>query len=107
MLLDISVTLQSAPSSANTTYDAEGYPSAILWTASQTIERANKQPLSGEIVFKEYGISDSGITNLFFLKASTVAQEGGRIVDGVGTYDIYRIEKYGNHCEAIVKPVTG
>jgi hypothetical protein len=106
MLLDISVTLQAAPSSANTTYDAEGY-SVVLWTASQTTEHANKQPLSGEIVFKEYGIYDSGITNLFFLKASTVAQEGGRIVDSVGTYDIYRVEKYGNHCEAIVKPVTG
>jgi len=106
MLLDISVTLQNTPSSANTTYDAEGNPS-VTWTASQTTERANKQPLSGEIAFKEYGISDSGITNLFFLKASTVAQEGGKIVDSVGTYDIYRIEKYGNHCEAIVKPVTG
>jgi hypothetical protein len=105
MLLNISVIVQAAPSSANTTYDAEGIPT-IAWTASQTTEMSNKQPLSGEIAFKEYGISDAGITNLFFLKTSTTAQEGGRIVHGTDTYDIFRVEQYPNHYEVIVKPLV-
>jgi Tfp pilus assembly protein FimT len=101
MLLDISVTVQNK----TTAYDAEGV-AIEAWTASQTVERSNKQPLSGEIAFKDYGISDAGITNLFFLKTSTTAIEGGRIVYGAEAYDIYRIEKYGNHYEAIVRPVV-
>lgn len=101
MLLDITVTVQNK----TTTYDTEGIPVEV-WTASQTTEQSNKQPLSGEIAFQEYGISDAGITNLFFLKASTTAQEGGRIVNGAETYSIYRIEKYPNHYEAIVRPVV-
>jgi len=105
MLLDISVTVQAPPSTANTTYDAEGIPT-IVWTASQTTEMSNKQPLAGEIAFKEYGISDASITNLFFFKTLTSAQENGRIVDGSDTYDIYRIEKYPNHYEVIVRPVV-
>ncbi len=101
MLLDITVTVQNK----TITYDAEGMPVEV-WTASQTTEQANKQPLAGEIAFQEYGISDAGITNLFFMKTDTAAQEGGRIVDSEGTYDIYRIEKYPNHYEVIVKPVV-
>ena len=101
MLLDITVTIQIK----TTTYDGEGM-AIETWTASQTTEKSNKQPLSGEIAFNEYGISDSGITNLFFLKTSTSAQENGRIIYGTETYDIYRIEKYPNHYEAIVRPVV-
>lgn len=101
MRLDISVTIQNK----TTTYDSEGMPIEV-WTASQTTELSNKQPLAGEIAFKDYGISDAGITNLFFFKTSTTAQEGGRIVDGSDTYDIYRIEKYPNHYEVIVRPVV-
>lgn len=100
MLLDISVNVQNK----TTTYDTEGMPINV-WTASQTTEQSNKQPLSGEIAFKEYGISDAGVTNLFFMKTSTAAQEGGRIVHGADTYDIYRVEPYPNHREVIVKPV--
>ena len=78
-----------------------------VWTTSQTTEEMSKQPLSGEIAYKEYGISDAGVTNVFFTQnATTTAQEGGRIVDSDGTYDIYRVEKWPNHCEAIVKPVV-
>jgi Tfp pilus assembly protein FimT len=102
MLLNISVTVQNK----TTTYDAEGMP-VNVWTASQTTERANKQPLSGEIAFKDYGISDAGVTNLFFVRTSTAAQEGGRIVHGSSTYDIYRVEPYQNHYEVIVRPVVG
>lgn len=105
MILDIAVTVQSPPSSANTTYDSEGMP-VVVWTASQTTEKSNKQPLAGEIAFKEYGISDSGITNLFFLRTTTSAQENGRIVYDSETYDIYRIEKYPNHYEVIVRSVV-
>lgn len=101
MLLNISVTVQNK----SITYSAEGMP-VIVWTASQTTELSNKQPLSGEIAFKEYGISDAGITNLFFFKTSTTAQEGGRIVYGSEAYDIYRIEKYNNHYEVIVRAVV-
>jgi len=101
MLLDITVTVQNKI----TSYDGEGMPIEV-WTASQTIEKANKQSLAGEIAFKEYGITDAGITNLFFFKTSTAAQEGGRIVHGSDTYDIYRVEKYPNHWEVIVKPVV-
>lgn len=101
MRLDISVIVQNK----TTTYNSEGMPIEV-WTASQTTELSNKQPLSGEIAFKDYGISDAGITNLFFLKTSTAAREGGRIVDSSETYDIYRIEKYPNHYEVIVKPAV-
>lgn len=101
MLLDITVTIQNK----TTTYDSEGMAIEV-WTASQTIEKSNKQPLLGEIAFKEYGISNAGITNLFFLEPSTSAQENGRIVYGTETFDIYRIEKYLNHFEAIVRPVV-
>jgi len=101
MRLDISVTVQNKTVS----YDAEGMATEV-WTASQTTELSNKQPLAGEIAFKEYGISDAGITNLFFFKTSTTAQENGRIVYGTETYDIYRIEKYPNHYEVIVRPVV-
>lgn len=101
MRLDITVIVQNK----TTTYNFEGMPIEV-WTASQTAELSNKQPLSGEIAFKEYGISDARITNLFFLKTSTTAQEGGRIVYGTETYDIYRIEKYSNHYEVIVRPVV-
>lgn len=101
MLLDISVTVQNK----TTTYDSEGI-AVETWTASQTTEQSNKQPLSGEIAFQEYGISDAGITNLFFFATSTAVQEGGRIVNGIETYSIYRIEKYPNHYEAIVRPVV-
>lgn len=86
-------------------YDSEGMP-IETWTASQTIELSNKQPLAGEIAFNEYGISDAGITNLFFFATSTSAQENGRIVDDEGTYSIYRVEKYQNHYEVIVRPVV-
>ena len=101
MLLDITVTVQNKV----TQYDTEGMPVEV-WTASQTTEQANKQPLSGEIAFEEYGISDAGITNLFFMKTSTAATEGGRIVHGSDTYDIYRVEPYPNHYEVIVRPVV-
>ena len=101
MILNITVTVQNK----TTAYDAEGI-AIETWTASQTIEKSNKQPLSGEIAFKEYGISDAGITNLFFFKTSTSSIENGRIVDNDGTYDIYRVEKYPNHYEVIVKPVV-
>lgn len=101
MILDITVTIQNK----TTSYDSEGV-AVEVWTASQTTEKANKQPLAGEITFQEYGISNAGITNLFFLKTSTSAQENGRIVYGSETFDIYRIEKYPNHYEAIVKPVV-
>jgi hypothetical protein len=101
MRLTASVTVQNK----TTSYDSEGMPIEI-WTASQTIELSNKQPLAGEIAFNEYGISDARITNLFFFKTSTTAQESGRIVDDEGTYDIYRIEKYPNHYEVIVRPVV-
>ncbi len=101
MRLDISVTVQNK----TTTYTSEGMPIDV-WTATQTTELSNKQPLSGEIAFKDYGISDAGITNLFFFKTSTAAREGGRIVDGSETYDIYRIEKYPNHHEVIVRPAV-
>jgi hypothetical protein len=101
MLLDIAVTVQNK----SVTYDSEGMP-VIVWTASQTTEQSNKQPLAGEIAFRDYGISDAGITNLFFLKTSTAAQEGGRIVHGTKTYDIYRIEPFPNHYEVIVRPAV-
>jgi len=101
MRLDISVTIQNK----TTTYDSEGIATEV-WTASQTTELSNKQPLAGEIAFKEYGISDAKITNLFFFKTSTTAQENGRIVYGTETYDIYREEKYPNHYEVIVRPVV-
>jgi len=101
VLLDISVTIQNK----TTSYDSEGMPVEI-WTASQTTERSNKQPLAGEIAFKEYGISDTGITNLFFFKTSTAARENGRIVYGSNTYDIYRVEPFGNHYEVIVRPAV-
>lgn len=101
MRLDITVTVQNK----TTAYDSEGMPTET-WTASQTTEQSNKQPLSGEIAFKEYGISDAGITNLFFFKTSTSAQENGRIIYGSEIYDIYRIEKYPNHYEIIVRPVV-
>jgi hypothetical protein len=105
MRLDINVTVQAPPTTANITYDSEGI-SSIVWTASQTTEQSNKQPLSGEIAFKEYGISDAGITHLFFLKISTAALENGRIVHDSKSYDIYRIEEYPNHHEAIVRAVV-
>lgn len=101
MIFDINVTIQNK----SLTYDSEGMPLEV-WTASQTTERSNKQPLAGEIAFKDYGISDAGITNLFFLKTSTSARENGRIVYGTETYDIYRIEKFQNHYETIVRPVV-
>lgn len=101
MRLTASVTVQVK----TTTYDTEGMP-VDTWTASQTVELMDKQPLSGEIAFKDYGISDAGITNLFFTKTSTTATENGRIVDDSDTYDIYRVEKYPNHYEAIVRPVV-
>ena len=99
MLLDITVTVQNK----TTTYDTEGMP-VVVWTASQTTELSNKQPLLGEIAFQEYGISDAGITDIFFFKTPTAAQEGGRIVYGAETYNIYRIGKYPNHYEVIVRP---
>lgn len=101
MRLTATVTLQIK----STTYDSEGI-AVEVWTASQTVEKSNKQPLAGEIAFQEYGISDAGITNLFFMKTNTTAQENGRIVDSDGTYDIYRVEKYPNHYEVIVRPVV-
>jgi hypothetical protein len=101
MLLDTSVTIQNK----TTSYDAEGMPINV-WSASQTTERSNKQPLSGEIAFKDYGISDAGITNLFFLKTSSAALENGRIIHGTKTFSIYRIEQFQNHWEAIVRPVV-
>lgn len=101
MRLDISVIIQNKI----VEYDNEGFP-VETWTASQTVERSNKQPLAGEIAFKEYGISDAGITHLFFLKTSTVASENDRIVHGSDTYDIYRVEQYPNHYEAIVRAVV-
>lgn len=105
MRLDISVIVQAPPSTANTTYDAEGMQT-IVWTASQTTEKSNKQPLAGEIAFKEYGISDASITDLFFFKTFTTARENGRIIDGSNTYEIARAEPYPNHYEVIVRPVV-
>jgi hypothetical protein len=101
MRLDITVTVQNK----TTTYDSEGM-SVETWTASQTTELSNKQPLSGEIAFAEYGITDAEIRNLFFFKTSTAAQENGRVVYGSEIYDIYRIDKYPNHYEVIVRPVV-
>ena len=101
MLLDIIVTIQNK----TTTYDTEGM-SIEVWTASQTSENSNKQPLSGEIAFKDYGISNAGITNLFFFETTTSVQENGRIIYGSDSYDIFRVEKYPNHYEVIVRPVV-
>jgi len=101
MKLNTSVTVQNQSSS----YTVESMAS-VVWTASQTLEMSNHQPVSGEIAYKEYGISGGGIVDVFFFKTSTTAQEGGRIVDGSDTYDIYRIKKYPNHYEAIAKRVV-
>ena len=97
------VTVQNKSASMTT----EGMLTEI-WTASQTTEEMSKQPLSGEIAYKEYGISDAGITHVFFTSngATTTAQKGGRIVDSVGTYDIYQVEPWQRHYEIIVRPVV-
>jgi hypothetical protein len=102
MLLNITITVQNP----SITYSSEGMPT-IVWSASNTTERSNIQPLSGEIAFKDYGISDAGATHLFFTKTSSAATEGGRIIYGSKTYDIYRVEQYPNHFEIIVRPVVG
>ena len=104
MRLTAMVTVQAPPTTANTTYDSEGI-STIIWTASQTTEKGDKQPLSGEVAPYRYGLSESGITNIIFLKSSTTAAEGGRIIHDSETYEIYRLEEFDNHCEALVKPV--
>lgn len=101
MLLDISIIVQEK----TTTYDGEGM-SIETWTASQTTIDANRQPLGGEIAFKEYGISDAGVTDLFFTSVNTALQTNRRIIDNSETFDIYRVEKYPTHYEIITKPVV-
>jgi len=88
-------------------YDAEGI-STDNWTASQTTELVNKQPAAsaGQIAFNEYGISDAGILSLYFLQTNSSVSENSRIIDDAATYEVYRVDKYSDHWEAIVKPVV-
>lgn len=83
----------------------EGMP-IVNWTASETTESVGKETLTGELAFQEYGISDAAISNLFFAKTSSTAQQEGRIVNGTKTYEIVRVEPYPNHWEIIVRPVV-
>lgn len=105
MRLTANATVQPIPTTANTTYDAEGIMS-LVWSSNQTTEKVNFQPLSGEIAFQEYGISDAKISNLVFMKKDTVAQEGGRIIYNSITYQVCGKDEFPNHCEVIVKPVV-
>ena len=101
MLVDISIIIQEK----TTIYDNEGI-AIETWTASQTTIDANRQPLGGEIAFKEYGISDAGVTDLFFTPINTAVQTNRRIVDNLEIFDVYRVEKFPTHYEVIAKSVV-
>ena len=101
MYLNTTVTIQAK----TTTYDSEGMQVEV-WTASQTVESANKQFLSGEDAYKDYGISDAGETWIFFLKSNSVVAKNNRIVDSVGTFDVCAVPPWQNHKEAICRPAV-
>jgi hypothetical protein len=100
MILDKTVIIQSP----STVYDDEGMPTNT-WTANQTTIQANIQPLGGELAYKDYGISEAGITKLMFTGVNAVIQAGLRVVNGSKTYNIYSVEEFPTHYECPLKPV--
>lgn len=101
MILDTSVVVQIVSSSLT----SEGVVTQV-WTASQTTELTNIQTISGEIAFKQYGISDTGIYTLFFFPTSSSVVNACRIVYGSDTYSVYRVSKYPNHWEVLARLVV-
>ncbi len=102
MFVDTTITVQNKEK----TFDTEGM-SIEVWTADETLLAANHQPLSGEVAFKEYGISDASLTDLFFTPVHTAVHTNARIIDGSETFDIYRVERFSAHYESICRPVVG
>ncbi len=109
MFVDTTITVQNK----DTTFDTEGM-SLEVWTANETTLAANHQPLSGEIAYKEYGISDASLTDLFFTPVHTAiatknltAKITVRIIDGSEAFDVYRVEPFSAHYEVICRPVVG
>jgi len=89
---------------ASASYTSEAMPS-LVWTANQSLKMVNIQPLSGEMAYKDYGISEAGITKLMFCDVDSVFQKGRRIVHGSNTYAIYSVEEFPTHYECPLKPI--
>lgn len=99
MILPYTVTIQSK----STTYDDEGMP-VTTWSDVATIQ-ADIQPVGGEIVQREYGITETGITRRMFYEVNAEVQNGRRVVHGSSTYEIRYVAEWRNHYEVLLKPV--
>ncbi|MTI49458.1 MAG: hypothetical protein FH761_16620 [Firmicutes bacterium] len=88
--------------------DNEGYENQESFTVIETIKRVDKQPLSGEIAEKEYGISNANIKfRLFITEPSNYINEDSentKIRIGSKFYTIRAVRDWNIHKEAVIEP---
>jgi len=89
--------------SKTTNYDSEGVPTES-WSKAATIQ-ADIQPLGGELVERQYGIVETGITSRMFCNPSTDVQLARRVVYDSTTYEIRHVAPYRGHMEVLLRPV--
>ena len=83
------------------------------WTAVATFPlAAGRQPIDGETLRREYGLSDAGNLVLYFTgwdsRIHAIRQDGPpqRIIDGTESYDIIAVYEWDNHLEIIGRAVN-
>lgn len=85
-------------------YDNEGV-AFQAWSAVDTIQ-ADMQPLGGELAYKQYGITEAGITKRMFCEVNAEVQMGRRVVvNETETYEIRYVAAFRDHYEVLLKPV--
>ncbi len=85
-------------------YDSEGVASQT-WSAVDTIQ-GDVQPFGGELAYKQYGITEAGITKRMFCEVNANVQMGRRaVVNDTEIYEIRYVAAFRNHYEVLLKPV--
>lgn len=85
-------------------YDSEGVASQT-WSVVDTVQ-GDVQPFGGELAYRQYGITEVGITKRMFCEVNTNIQVGRRVVvNDAEIYEIRYVATFRNHYEVLLRPV--
>lgn len=93
--------------SDGTTYDDEGYP-IETYEVVETLTNIDRQPASGEISEKKYGVTDRDCTDELYIFKKTMIKNASKLRIGTDLYEVRRVLDWGPcHKEVIIKPYNG
>jgi len=88
---------------ANTSIDSEAYENNT-YSIIETLTKVDKQPLSGEIASKEYGVTEAGIDYLLIITESTVMKNNSKLKINGDFYEVKAFVDWNIHTEAVIIP---